>query len=76
MINVVASIFYALLLANIVLCENECTPYNQLVREFLKDIAIDYLISSDGSITEDNFTSLYKMHETQFYEKKLYFVFN
>ena len=76
MTNVVASILYALLFANIVLCENDCTPYNQLVRENLKDIASDYLISIDESISEDNFTSLYKMHETQFYEKKLYFFLN
>ena len=76
MINVVANIFFVLLITNIVLCENDCIPYNQLVRENLKDIASDYLLSSDGSITEDNFTSLYRMHETQFYEKKLYFFLN
>ena len=73
MTNVVASILYALLFANIVLCENDCTPYNQLVRENLKDIASDYLISIDESISEENYTSFYKKSETQFFKEKLVF---
>ena len=71
MLNVAANIFYVLLIANIVLCENDCTPYNQLVRENLKDIASDYLISIDESISEDNYTSFYKKSETQFFKEKL-----
>ena len=73
MINVVANVFYALLLANIVLCENDCVPYNQLVRENLKDIASNYLISIDESISEENYTSFYKKSETQFFKEKLVF---
>ena len=73
MLNVVANIFYVLLIANIVLCENDCTPYNQLVRENLKDIASNYLISIDESISEENYTSFYKKSETQFFKEKLVF---
>ena len=73
MINVVANVFYALLLANIVFCENDCTPYNQLVRENLKDIASNYLISIDESISEENYTNFYKKPETQFFKEKLVF---
>ena len=70
MINVVANIFYALLFSNIVLCKNDCTPYNQLVRENLKDIASDYLISIDESISEHNHTNFYKKSNTQFFDEK------
>ena len=73
MLNVAANIFYVLLIANIVLCENDCTPYNQLVRENLKNIASDYLISIDESISEDNYTNIYKKSETQFFKEKLVF---
>ena len=70
MINVVANIFYALLFANIVLCDNDCTPYNQLVRENLKDIAGLYLISIDESILEDKYAYFYDKPETQFFKEK------
>ena len=73
MLNVAANIFYVLLIANIVLCENDCIPYNQLVRENLKDIASDYLISIDESISEENYTDFYKKPETQFFKEKLVF---
>ena len=76
MLNVAANIFYVLLIANIVLCENECTPYNQLVRENLKDIASDYLISIDESISEENYTNFYEKSETQFFKEKLVFKYN
>ena len=73
MINVVANILNTLLFANIVLSENDCVPYNQLVRENLKDIASDYLISIDESISEENYTNFYKKPETQFFKEKLVF---
>ena len=70
MINVVANIFYAFLLANIVLCDNDCAPYNQLVRNNLKGIANDYLVSINASITEDKHAGFYREYEAQFFEKK------
>ena len=76
MLNVAANIFYVLLIVNIVFCENDCTPYNQLVRENLKDIASDYLISIDESISEENYTNFYKKSETQFFKEKLVFLRN
>ena len=70
MINVVANIFYAFLLTNIVLCDNDCAPYNQLVRNNLKGIANDYLVSINASITEDKYAGFYRESEAQFFEKK------
>ena len=70
MINVVANIFYVLLLANIVLCDNDCAPYNQLVRNNLKGITSDYLVSINASITEDKHASFYRESEGRIFEKK------
>ena len=70
MINIISNVFYALLFANIVLCDNDCTPYNQLVRENLKDIASDYLMPIDGSTSKDNYTNFHKKSEAQFFQEK------
>ena len=70
MISVVANIFNVLLFANIVLCDNDCAPYNQLVRNNLKGIASDYLASVNDSITEEKYAKIYNKVESMFFKEK------
>ena len=70
MINVVAKVFCVLLFSNIVLCDNNCAPYNQLVRNNLKSIASDYLASINASITEDKYAKIHNKVESSFFEEK------